>query len=91
MTNVLVQEFFNIFMIVEYALLNRFLKGRSQSYRIALADMLFILLKALKSGAIWQFSATLFKIPVDTFRKPPRSIVETIADSLHDHAVVAVE
>lgn len=52
LTNFSRREFFNIFTIVEDAILNRFLKERDRTFPIASADMLFILLAALICGTL---------------------------------------
>lgn len=59
-------------------------------YRIAPADMLFIILTTLKSGASWQFRSTKVNNSISTCKRLLKSVIETVADDFHDHAVVAV-
>lgn len=82
---------FNTFMIIEDALWKRCLKESSQRYCIALAGMLFILLKALKSCSSWQRCSTKYKIPSITFQRLKWSTLQTVDDDYHDHAAVTFE
>lgn len=79
-TNVSRWNFFNIFMIVEHALLKMFLKGRGLIYRSAPPYMIFNFLETPKSGALWFLCLTQFRCFVSLLQRLLQSVTETVAD-----------
>lgn len=91
MTKILRREFSNIFMIVKDALLKRFSKVRGRTYCTAPAGVLFFLLKTQKPVHRGSYESMKSKISLSNFQSLLWFVMETVADDLHDCAVIAVE
>lgn len=83
-------ELFDMFIIVEWVLLRRFLKGRDHSCRITPVYIPFTLLETIKRRHLTVLHGKI-RILDSNFRSLLWSIMETITDVLLDCTVVDIE